>query len=228
MAVIGGSGDLGFGLALRLAVAGVPVVIGSRDRERGQQAAAKAGEIAHGQSHEADIAGLRNDDAASSARTVFLCVPFEAQIKTMRDLHDALQPSTVLVDATVPLATSIGGKPTWGLAVWCGSAAQQAQELAPRGVTVVSALHTVSAKSLADTGHKLDEDVLICGDEPPSKKAVADLLAKIPGLRPVDCGELEMARYSEQLTPLLISVNRRYKIGSSGIEVKGLPETLWE
>jgi NADPH-dependent F420 reductase len=94
--------------------------------------------------------------------------------------------------------------------------------MAPRGVTIVSAFHTVSAAALADPGHELDEDVLMAGDDRKAKDDVAELVRRIPGLRPIDCGDLEVARILEQLTPLLISVNRRYKVKHSGIRLTGL------
>jgi 8-hydroxy-5-deazaflavin:NADPH oxidoreductase len=108
--------------------------------------------------------------------------------------------------------------------VWQGSAAQQAAEMAPRGVTIVSAFHSVSATALADPSRELGEDVLIAGDDRKSKDDVADLVRRIPGLRPVDCGDLEMARILEQLTPLLISVNKRHKIKHSGVRLTGLDQ----
>jgi NADPH-dependent F420 reductase len=141
----------------------------------------------------------------------------------LNNLRYALQPGTVLIDATVPLAAALGGRATRTVGIWQGSAAQQAEEMAPRGVTVVSALHTVSANLLADPTKEIDEDVLIAGDDRKAKEQVAELIARIPGLRPVDCGELEMARIIEQLTALLISINKRHKIKHSGIRVTGLP-----
>jgi NADPH-dependent F420 reductase len=98
--------------------------------------------------------------------------------------------------------------------------------MVPDGVAVVSALQTVSARLLADLGHDLDEDVLVSGDSKETKRRVAELVARIPGLRPVDCGRLEMARYVEGLTPLLISINSRHKT-HAGIKLTGLPEALW-
>jgi hypothetical protein len=95
--------------------------------------------------------------------------------------------------------------------------------MAPRGVTVVSAFHTVSANLLSDPAKEIDEDVLIASDDRKAKDRVAELIRRIPGLRPVDCGELELARIIEQLTPLLIAVNKRYKIKHSGIRLTGLP-----
>ena len=151
-----------------------------------------------------------------------LAVPFRTQSENLNNLRHALQPQTVLVDATVPLAAAIGGRATRTLGVWQGSAAQQAEEMAPRGVTVVSALHTVSAAALSDPPIEMDEDVLMAGDDRKAKDDVAELIRRIPGLRPVDCGDLEIARILEQLTPLLISVNKRHKIKHSGIRITGL------
>jgi 8-hydroxy-5-deazaflavin:NADPH oxidoreductase len=218
VAVIGGTGALGFGLAVRWAMAGVPIVIGSRDAGRAAEAAEKVLERAGS----GNVTGLQNEEAAARAGTVLLSVPFRVQAENLNNLRYALQPQTTLVDATVPLAAAIGGWATRSLGVWQGSAAQQAAEMAPRGVTVVSAFHTVSAASLSDPSRELDEDVLISGDDRKAKDDVSDLVRRIPGLRPVDCGDLEMARILEQLTPLLISVNKRHKIKHSGVRLTGL------
>jgi 8-hydroxy-5-deazaflavin:NADPH oxidoreductase len=93
--------------------------------------------------------------------------------------------------------------------------------MTPSGVRVVSALHTVSAALLTDLDHQLDEDVLICGDGREDKAQVAELIGRIDGLRPVDCGPLEMARILEQLTSLIISINVRHKV-RAGIKITGL------
>jgi len=224
VAVIGGTGALGFGLSVRWAIAGVPIVIGSRDPDRAQEVAKRVAERAReGGAAEPRVEGLQNEDAAGRANTVVLAVPFRAQAENLGNLRNALQPQTTLVDATVPLAAAVGGRATRTLAVWQGSAAQQALEMAPRGVTVVSALHTVSAAALSDPGNAMDEDVLMAGDDRKAKDDVADLIRRIPGLRPVDCGDLEVARILEQLTPMLISVNKRHKIKHSGIRITGLP-----
>ena len=220
--IIGGTGALGFGLALRLGHAGAPVVIGSRDAGRAQEAAAKLRE----RSPEAQVEGLENADAASRGPVVFLCVPFRVQSENLTNLGGTLADGQILVDATVPLAAAVSGKATRLLGVPQGSAAEQAQEMAPDGVTVISALHTVSAGPLADLDHELDEDVLVAGDSREAKRRVAEILERIPGLRPVDCGRLEVARLIEGLTPLLISVNTRYKT-HAGVKLTGLPEALW-
>jgi NADPH-dependent F420 reductase len=217
VAIVGGTGALGFGLALRLARAGVAVTIGSRDAGRAQEAAAKA----QGRVAEASIEGLENGDAVAPAEVVVLCVPFRNQSENLANLKGALRPGQLLIDATVPLAAAVGGKATRVLGVPQGSAAQQAAEMVPEGVRVVSALHTVSATSLSDLEHELDEDVLVCGDSRADKREAAALIERVPGLRCVDCGRLEMARVAESLTALLISVNSRHKT-HAGIRLTGL------
>jgi NADPH-dependent F420 reductase len=218
--IIGGTGALGYGLALRWARAGHAVVIGSRSEERAAETARKLSELAP----DAEIEGLPNEQAAKQGPVVFLTVPFRAQSENLNNLRESLEAGQLLVDCTVPLAAAVGGKATRSLGVWQGSAAEQAQEMVPEGVTVVAALHSVSAPNLADAGADLDEDVLLCGDRKADKTKVARLIEAIPGLRCVNAGSLEMARIVEQLTPLLISINARYKV-HAGIKVSGLPET---
>ncbi len=217
--IIGGTGALGYGLALRWARAGRAVVIGSRSEERAAEAARKLSNLAP----DAEIEGLRNDVAARQGPVVFLTVPFRAQSENLNNLRESLEPGQLLVDCTVPLAAAVSGKATRSLGVWQGSAAQQAQEMVPDGVTVVAGLHTISAPMLADTGAELAEDVLLCGDRKSDKAQVAGLIEEIPGLRAVNAGPLEMARIVEQLTPLLISINARYKT-HAGIRISGLPD----
>lgn len=217
--IIGGTGALGAGLATRWAKAGVPVVLGSRSAERAEEAAAKIREAVPG----AGVSGLENADAAEQGQIVFLTVPFRAQSENLNNLREALSPGQLLVDCTVPLAAAISGKATRSIGVWQGSAAQQAQEMVPDGVTVVSALHTVGAPTLSDLDAELGEDVLVCGDKKKDKARVARLIELIPGLRAVNAGPLEMARIVEQLTPMLISVNSRYKV-HAGIQLTGLPD----
>jgi 8-hydroxy-5-deazaflavin:NADPH oxidoreductase len=217
--IIGGTGALGYGLALRWARAGRAVVIGSRSQERAAESARKLSELAP----DAEIEGLPNEQAAKQGPIVFLTVPFRAQSENLNNLREALEPGQILVDCTVPLAAAVSGKATRSLGVWQGSAAQQAQEMVPEGVTVVAALHTVSAPALADTAAAIDEDVLVCGDRKADKARVAQLIQAIRGMRAVNAGPLEMARIVEQLTPMLISINARYKT-HAGIRIQGLPE----
>jgi 8-hydroxy-5-deazaflavin:NADPH oxidoreductase len=222
--IIGGTGALGAGLATRWAQAGAPVVLGSRSAERAEEAAAKVRAAVPG----ADVTGLENGEAAKAGKVVFLTVPFRAQSENLNNLREALAPGQILCDCTVPLAAAVSGKATRSLGVWQGSAAQQAQEMVPEGVTVVAALHTVGAPTLSDTSAELGEDVLVCGDKKADKARVARLIELIPGLRAVNAGPLEMARIVEQLTPMLISVNSRYK-AHAGIRLTGLPDAdHWE
>jgi NADPH-dependent F420 reductase len=217
--IIGGTGALGWGLAMRLVRAGQPVVIGSRSPERAAEAVARLRRAAP----DARADGLANEEAARRGPVVFLTVPFRAQAENLNNLRGVLEEGQLLVDCTVPTAAAVSGKATRSLGVWQGSAAQQAQEMVPEGVRVVAALHTVSAQALGDPGAVLDEDILICGDRKADKARVARLVELIPGLRAVNAGSLEMARIVEQLTPMLISINARYK-SQAGIRVTGLPE----
>jgi 8-hydroxy-5-deazaflavin:NADPH oxidoreductase len=223
VAIIGASGALGFGLAVRFGRAGVPVVIGSRDAARAVEAAGRARE----QVPEGGFTGAENAQAVEAVETVILSVPFRSQSETLKNIRESLRPGQLLIDATVPLAAAVSGRATRMLGVWQGSAAQAALELAPEGVRVVSALHTVSAASLAALEHRLDQDVLVCGDSREDKRRAARLIERIEGLRCVDCGRLEMARIAESLTALMISINAKHKT-HAGVRITGLPDDRWE
>jgi NADPH-dependent F420 reductase len=220
--IIGGTGALGFGLALRWADAGVPVVIGSRSAERAAEAANKLRQ----RLPDAQVEGLENAEAAQRGEIVVLAVPFRNQSENLTNLKPVLRPGQILVDSTVPLAAAVSGRATRLLGVPQGSAAEQAAEMVPEGVTVVSALHTISAPKLGDLDHELGEDVPVMGDDRESKKRVADLIARIPGLRPINAGLLETARLVEGITPLLISVNSRNKT-HAGIRFTEIAEPKW-
>jgi NADPH-dependent F420 reductase len=220
--IIGGTGSLGYGLAKRWAAAGVPVIIGSRAADRAEEAAGKLRE----ELPDASIEGLENPEAAQRGPIVILAVPFRNQSENLTNLKEVLREGQIVVDSTVPLAAAISGRATRILGVPQGSAAQQAQEMVPDGVTVVSALHTVSGANLSDLDHELDEDVPVCGDKREPKKQVADLIERIEGLRAINAGLLETARLVEGLTPLLISVNSRNKT-RAGLKFTGLDEPKW-
>jgi NADPH-dependent F420 reductase len=217
IAIIGGTGALGFGLALRWGLAGVPVVIGSREAARADEAVGRARAAVP----DAPYEGYENAEAAAKAPVVVLAVPFRNQSETLTNLKGVLEPHQVVVDATVPLAAAVSGRATRMLGVWQGSAAQQAQEMVPDGVQVVSALHTVSAAACADLDTALDEDVLVCGNRREDKERVMAIIDRIDGLRCVDAGRLEMARIAESLTALLISINVRHK-ARAGIKITGV------
>ena len=217
IAIIGATGALGFGLTLRWGRAGVPVVLGSRDAARAVEAAERASAALP----DGHFEGYENAEAAGKADVVVLCVPFRNQSETLTNLKGALREHQLVVDATVPLAAAVGGRATRILGVWQGSAAQQAQEMVPDGVRVLSALHTVSAAACANLDQALDEDVLVCGDHREDKERVMVLIDRIDGLRCVDVGRLEMARIVESLTALLISINVRHKT-HAGIKITGV------
>jgi 8-hydroxy-5-deazaflavin:NADPH oxidoreductase len=217
VAIIGATGALGFGLTLRWGRAGVPVVLGSRDAAR----AAEAAERARAALPDGHFEGYENAEAAAKAEVVVLCVPFRNQSETLTNLKGALREHQLVVDATVPLAAAVGGRATRMLGVWQGSAAQQAQEMVPDGVRVLSALHTVSAAACGDLDHVLDEDVLVCGNDREDKERVMALIDLIDGLRCIDAGRLDMARIVESLTALLISINVRNKT-RAGIKITGV------
>jgi NADPH-dependent F420 reductase len=218
VAILGGTGAEGFGLALRWAQAGVRLVIGSRDAEKGRAAAARVRQAVAG----AAVEGAVNAEAAAQAGVVVLTVPLAAQIPTIKSVREALQPGTVFVDATVPVGAALGDRIAHLVTPWFGSAAQQAAAWLPPGIHLVSAFHALSAVALADLAHPVDCDVLICGDDAEAKALVSQLVNKIAGARPVDAGALENARFAEHVAALLIALNLRHKVKHSGLRITGI------
>ena len=223
IAVLGGTGPEGFGLALRWAQAGEMVIIGSRDAKRAQ---ATADKIKQRVGASAKISGSENIAACGPADLIVLTIPFEGHATLLKQVKGAIQPGSILIDATVPLAASVGGRATRTLGVWQGSAAQQAAELVPKGVSVVAAFQNLGAELLNAEG-PVDCDVIVCGDDPDANQVVRGLAIKIPGVRAIDGGKLENARILEQITALLIGLNIRHK-GHSGIRITGLPPSAYE
>lgn len=214
IAVLGGTGQEGSGLALRWAKAGYRVFIGSRDAAR---AAAAATEM-KATLGTADIAGCSNKDAAAAADVVVLTVPFPAQRSTVEDVRSVLD-GKILVDATVPL---VPPKVARVQLPDSGSAVAAVQKMLGSAVRVVSAFQNVSAHHLKDLTHEVDCDVLICGDDPAARETVVDLAADI-GLRGVHAGPIENSAAAEALTSILIAMNIRYKVPGTGIRITGLP-----
>jgi hypothetical protein len=169
---------------------------------------------------------MENSAACASSDRLVLTVPFEGQAALLKQLKSAIRPASILIDATVPLAASIGGRPSRTLGVWQGSAAQQTAELVPKGVSVVAAFHNVSAEVL-NSDDDVDCDVIVCSDDPNATQVAMDLAAKIPRVRAIDGGKLENARIVEQITALLIGLNIRHK-GHGGIRITGLPEVSYK
>ncbi len=218
VAILGGTGQLGFGLAVRLGKAGVPVIIGSRDAGRAQEAAERAATKVPG----GTFSGAANAEATAAAgQVVVLAVPFSSSAATIKSVAESLREDHIVLDVTVPLAPAIGGKPTQMLGVWQGSAAQQTQSLVPKGVRVVSGLHTVDYSTLEDVAASVDQDTLICGDRKADKAVIIDLLNQIDGLRVIDAGRLDQSRTVESLTALLIGLNIRFKT-HSGLRITGI------
>jgi NADPH-dependent F420 reductase len=220
--ILGGTGPAGMGLALRWARAGETILLGSRSPERAKQAAARIRDKA---GKGAKISGDENSVVCAAADLLALTVPFEGQSDLLKQLKPAFQAGSILIDATVPLASSVGGRASRVLGVWQGSAAQQAAELVPKGVTVVGAFHNCSADIL-NGDDPVECDVIVCSDAPEATRLVCDLAAKIPGVRAIDGGKLENARIVEQITALLIGLNIRHK-GHAGVRVTGLPAAAY-
>lgn len=214
LAVIGGTGDLGGGLALRWAKAGYPVVIGSRAREKAESAArdfnAKAGVES--------LRGLDNAQAAAEAEIVVLTVPFASQRAMLEAIRDGVQ-GKILIDTTVPLM------PPKVMRVQLppeGSAAKAAQLFLGENVRVVSAFHNIAADHLQDLDHAVDCDVLVCGDDVAARETVIGLIEAI-GLKGWHAGPLDNSAVPEGLTSILIGINRRYRIDGAGIRITGEP-----
>jgi len=221
IAVIGGTGDQGLGLALRWAVAGRRVIIGSRDAAR---AAAAAQQVRERAGSAAKVEGRANAEAAAAAPLAVLTVPFAAQIAALKAIAPSLRSGQILVDVTVPLEAAVGGAASKVLGLWAGSAAQQAAAHVPGGVEVAGAFHNVSSYALQHLESPVDCDVLVCADRQETRAAVRPWVEAIPGCRYVDGGRLENARTVEAITALLIGINVRHKVHAAGIRITGLPE----
>jgi len=218
IAVIGGTGKEGYGLALRIAAAGHRVTVGSRDAGR---AADAAGRISAALGAGAEVDGDDNAGAVRGRSVVIVTVPFSGMAEIYASIAPSLAREAIVVDATSPLQAAVGGKAWEALRPWQGSAAELAETLVPDAVQMVGAFHTVAAASLHAHPEPVDEDVLVCGDDPGAKATVGTLVDALPGVRWIDCGPLAMARITETLTPLLISINRRYKTKESGFRIVG-------
>ncbi|HEU5044963.1 MAG TPA: NADPH-dependent F420 reductase [Nocardioidaceae bacterium] len=215
IAVIGGTGPQGRGLAYRWALAGHTVTIGSRTVERAEATAEQIRERAP----EGNVSGAVNEEAAAGAEVVLLAVPYDGHDALVTSLAPVLAGQTV-ISCVNPLGFDAQGP--YGLDVPGGSAAEAAAALLP-DARVVAAFHHVSAPSLWKTSAPLaHEDVLVCGDDDCAKAVAIELARCVTGRDGVDAGRLRMARQLEPLTAVLISVNKRYKV-RSGIAVSGLP-----
>ena len=212
IAILGGTGPEGTGLALRWALAGHEVIIGSRQAERAKAKAAELGERAKG----ATIAGMSNREAAQAGAVVVLALPAAGLAATLPDVKEACR-GKIVVSTVVPL--TFGG-PRLHTPPAAGSAAEEARALLGSEAKVVAAFHHIAAHELASE-HRIDCDLLICGDDAAAKTTVAEL-GQSMGLRVLDVGPLTNAGPIEGITAVLATINRRYKIKNSGIKITGL------
>jgi NADPH-dependent F420 reductase len=221
IAILGGTGDQGLGLALRFTRAGARVAIGSRKLERAQEAA----ENVRSQVEGAEVGGHANAEAATGAGIVILSVPFEHTASTLKGIREVLTPGQIVVSMGVPLATAVGDAASRMLGVWQGSCAELVASLLPEGVHAVSAFQNVSAHRLQHLAEPVECDVVVSGAKAPRER-VMELCALVPGLRAVDGGPLANARIVEAVTALLIGMNIRYRQPAGvGIRFTGLPES---
>lgn len=220
IAILGGTGDQGLGLALRFAKAGRPVVIGSRKLERAQSAAKEVAAAVPGST----VSGYANEEAAKRAGIVILSVPFEHTAGTVKGIKESLREGQILVSMAVPLATAVGDGAVRTLGIWQGSCAEMVKSLAPKEVDVVSAFQNVSSHRLQDLEHPVDCDIVVSGPKN-ARQSVIALCGLIPGLRGLDGGVLANAKIVEEMTALMIGINIRYKLPEGvGVRFTGLPE----
>jgi NADPH-dependent F420 reductase len=218
IAIVGGTGPEGSGLALRWVRAGESVIVGSRDADR---AKAMAAQIAEKVGHLGSIEGADNATAVKMSDIVVLTVPFAGQAELLKQIKPAFRQGTILIDATVPLAAAVGGRPTRVLGVWQGSAAEQAAEIVGKNIPVAAAFHSLSSTVL-NSDQPVDCDVIVCSDDERARQVASELAMKIPGVRAIDGGKLENARIVEAMTALLITLNIRHKVHGAGWRVTGL------
>ena len=217
IAIVGGTGEEGLGLALRWALKGFDLIIGSRDAGRAQTTAEEIKERIPG----ANVSGDENPKAVAAADVVVVTVPFLGQAPIYKAIGEHVPDGAIVVDCTVPVATNVGAKVAHVLGVWEGSAAQQAQAFLPKGTKMCAAFHSLAASALNEVDTDLEGDVLVCGSKS-GKSKVKVLVESIPDLRYVDAGPLENARIIEPITALLIGINHRYKTDRAGIRITGI------
>jgi NADPH-dependent F420 reductase len=212
IALVGGTGDIGTGLALRWAK-NHEILIGSRKKEKAEESAGGVLEVLQGKGQ---VMGLDNGSAIQSAEVVVLCVPHEHLISVTSDLSGSYS-GQIVVSPVVPMVFK--GKHYDFTPPAEGSAAMQIRSLLPEGVRIVSAFHTICAAALQHLDRELNEDVLLCGDDQEAIELVTGLVREIKGLRPLNAGPLTVSGMVESLTPMLLNVGRRNKIKDPGIRI---------
>ena len=221
IAVIGGTGDQGLGLAMRYAQAGEDVVIGSRKAEKAENAVAEIENLL-GESNIKNLEGMSNPDATVVADILILTVPLQAQKATLDSIKELVD-GKIIIDATAPLSSNIGGSPMEFIQVWEGSAAERTVAiLKGKDVDIVSAYSNISSSSLMNHESDIDCDCLVCGDNDEAKIKAMELVNKLPGVKAIDCGPLSRSRITEKITPLLIGLNIKNRTHYAGIRITGL------
>ena len=223
ISVIGGTGPQGLGIAKRLAIAGEPVIIGSRKEEKALKIVDETVEELKDYAI-AEIKGMSNEDAAKEGDVLIITVPLTAQKPTLEGIKEFCS-DKIILDATVPLETAIGGKPSRFIDLMEGSAAERtASILEGSGAKVICAFCNISNSHLANIPEDIDCDCLIAGDDNEAKEVASEIINKIPGIRTIDVGILEKSRIIEKITPLLIGLNIKYKSHYGGLRITGIPK----
>ena len=219
VAVIGGTGPQGLGIAKRFAIEGVEVIVGSRKEEKALTIVEET--IEELKDYDLNIVGMANEDAAKAGDILILTVPLAAQKPTLEGIKEFCADKIVL-DATVPLETAIGGKPFRFIDLMEGSAAERtAKILEGTGAKVICAFCNISNSHLANIPNEIDCDCLIAGE---AKEVAIELIDKLPGIQAIDCGILEKSRIIEKITPLLIGLNIKYRSHYGGLRITGIPQ----
>lgn len=214
LGILGGTGPQGRGLAARWALAGHPVLVGSRSAQRADEAAARILDRTAG---EGDVRGATNREVCERADIVVVAVPYDAQVDLLPELADVIG-SKLVVNVVNPMTFDDLGP--IAVQVDAGSAAEECAELLPDAI-VVSAFHDVPARRLWGVDRPVECDVLICGDDQKANHRVAHLAAEIPGMWGVDCGPLRNSQHIENMTPVLLWINRYYRI-HAGLKIDGI------
>lgn len=222
VSIIGGTGPQGLGIGERLAIAGVDVIIGSRKEEKALAVVDEAKEKLADYDL-SNMKGMANEDAAKEGDVLIITVPLAAQKPTLEGIKEFCN-DKIVMDATVPLETAVGGKPFRYIDLMEGSAAERtAKILEGTGAKVICAFCNISNSHLSNIPEEIDCDCLIAGDDKESKEIAAEIINKIPGIRTLDCGILEKSRVIEKITPLLIGLNIKYKSHYGGLRITGIP-----
>lgn len=220
VSIIGGTGPQGLGIGKRLAIEGVDIIIGSRKEEKALIIVEET--IEELKDYNISMCGMTNEDAACEGDVLIITVPLVAQKPTVEGIKEFCT-SKIVMDATVPLETAIGGKPFRFVDLMEGSAAERtASILEGTGAKVICAFCNISNSHLSNIPEDIECDCLISGDDSESKQIASEIIDKIPGIKTIDCGILEKARIIEKITPLLIGLNIKYKSHYGGLRITGI------